>query len=255
MLKLDKPLVCLDVETTGLSPRIDRIVQFAMLKSSPEGTSVEWSCLINPGIPIPSEATDCHGITDEDVATELPFRDVASTIFSFIDDCHVCGYNVDFDLRHLKASFKRVGIPAPEWRCVIDAFRIFQRLEKRDLVSAVRFYLNEEFKDAHDARTDTAQTLRVLNAQVERYDLPRDIRVLEEYINQPQGASLDPTGKIVWRNGEACINFGDKYTGVPLRDVSAGFLQWMLNPERDFSPIVKRIVKDAIVGKFPRKET
>ena len=76
-LNLKKPLVILDLETTGVSIASDRIVEFSALKVTPGGAE-EWLTLrINPGIPISPEATRIHGITDADVANEPHFKDVA----------------------------------------------------------------------------------------------------------------------------------------------------------------------------------
>ena len=73
-LKLDRPLAFIDVETTGLSPYKDRIVELSILKIHPDGTKEYHSRRINPGISIPPDATAIHGITDADVAGEPKFQ-------------------------------------------------------------------------------------------------------------------------------------------------------------------------------------
>ena len=69
-LRLDRPLAFIDVETTGLKPYSDRIVELSILKIHPNGSREYKSHRINPEIPIPAETTAIHGITDGDVAGE-----------------------------------------------------------------------------------------------------------------------------------------------------------------------------------------
>ena len=58
----------IDVETTGFSPWTDRIVEIACVAVDGCRVVARWSTLVNPGIPIPAEATAVHGITDDMVA-------------------------------------------------------------------------------------------------------------------------------------------------------------------------------------------
>ena len=86
-LKLDRPLVFIDLETTGVNTTNDRIVEMTVLKIYPDGTREEKSELVNPGIPIPPGATKVHGITDEDVADKPGFSQYAKSIYEFFDGC------------------------------------------------------------------------------------------------------------------------------------------------------------------------
>ncbi len=69
-LKLTRPLVFFDLETTGTNITHDRIVEISIVKLMPDGTVVERSRRLNPEMPIPAEATAVHHITDDDVAGE-----------------------------------------------------------------------------------------------------------------------------------------------------------------------------------------
>lgn len=68
-LELQRPLVFFDLETTGVDIATARIVQIALHRMEPDGSSMEYEQLVNPGIPIPPGATQVHGIRDADVAT------------------------------------------------------------------------------------------------------------------------------------------------------------------------------------------
>ena len=67
-LNLKNPLVFFDLETTGINISTDRIVEISYLKVYPDGREEAKTMRINPGMPIPPEATAVHKITDADVA-------------------------------------------------------------------------------------------------------------------------------------------------------------------------------------------
>ena len=67
-LKLNNPIAFFDLETTGINIVSDRIVEISILRVTPKGEEDVLTQRINPGIPIPEETTQIHGITDKDVA-------------------------------------------------------------------------------------------------------------------------------------------------------------------------------------------
>ena len=77
-LKLEKPIVFFDLETTGLQIAKDRIVEISILKVFPNGNKESKTWLVNPTIPIPEETTDIHGISDEKVSNEPTFAQLAT---------------------------------------------------------------------------------------------------------------------------------------------------------------------------------
>ena len=79
-LRLVRPLVIIDIETTGLNPATDRILELAVIKFTPTGERLSAVQRINPCIPIPATATALHGIRDVDVANEPSFADVACAL-------------------------------------------------------------------------------------------------------------------------------------------------------------------------------
>ena len=66
-LQLERPIVVFDLETTGVQITRDRIVEISILKVHPDGEEETKTRRINPGMPIPPEATQVHGISDADV--------------------------------------------------------------------------------------------------------------------------------------------------------------------------------------------
>jgi len=109
----DKPLperfVVLDTETTGLDPALERIVEIAVLTFQ-DGNLVEaYETLIHPGKLMPPMASAVNGITDDMLIGAPSFHEVAGMIRERIDGALIVGYNIDFDLRFLSASFARHG--------------------------------------------------------------------------------------------------------------------------------------------------
>ncbi len=256
-LTLTRPLVCVDLEATGIWAGHDRIVQIAAASIFPDGNVSTWSSLVNPEQPIPPAATAIHGITDENVATAPTFAQVAPTVETLLSDCDLTGYNVErFDRRMLAAEFGRVGVKDPTAGArVIDAYTIFVRQEPRSLDAALQFYGVQEgqsARQAHDARSDVEATVAVLVAQLSAYpDVPRTVNELHDWLYPSDPNRIDADGKLVWRDDIATVAFGAQ-AGTSLADLAANdrsFLEWVLR--KDFSDEVKAIVRDALDGRFP----
>ena len=79
-LHLERPRAVFDIESTGVVPQRDRIVEIAVMKILPDGTSRTTVRRLNPGMPIPPGATAIHGITDADVADCPRFEDIADKL-------------------------------------------------------------------------------------------------------------------------------------------------------------------------------
>ncbi|MDH3628154.1 MAG: 3'-5' exonuclease [Acidobacteriota bacterium] len=253
-LKLDRPLIYFDLETTGTNVMRDRIVEIAAKKVMPDGSDEIRSRRVNPECPIPAGASAVHGIYDADVADEPTFRQLAQGLFEFFLGCDLGGFNiVRFDVPILEREFRDCGFDlAVSERRQIDAMRIFHRQEPRDLTAAVRFYLDDDHAGAHAAEADVVATHRVVEAQLEKYaDLPGDVASLDTWIRGGRADAVDRSGKFVWKEGEAAFGFG-KHQGKSLRDVAAsasGYLDWIL--QSDFPEDAKEIVRGARTGKFP----
>ena len=255
MLKLDRPLVVFDIESTGTTPRKDRIIELAAVKLMPDGTEISKCWLMNPGVKIPPETTKIHGITDEIVKDCPTFADKADEIFAFFEGCDLSGFNADrFDIPCLEEEFARVGKNfAPSSRRHVDVQRIYHRMEPRDLSAAVRFYLGRDHTGAHGAEADARATLEVLKAQMEKYPgLPQTVGEMDEYLVPHDPLNADRYGMLRWKDGELTINFGKK-KGESLRKLmlnEPNYLRWIV--KGDFDTEVKAIVRDLMEnGRLP----
>lgn len=254
-LKLIRPLVVFDIESTGVSPRKDRIIELAAIKLMPEGEEISKCWLMNPGVPIPPETTAIHGISDEIVKDCPTFADKAEEIFEFFRGCDLSGFNADrFDIPCLEEEFARVGMAfAPSARKHVDVQRIYHKKEPRDLSAAVRFYLGRNHDGAHGAEADTRATLEVLKAQMAKYsDLPSTVDEMDEYLVPHDPMNADRAGTLRWKDGELTINFGKK-KGESLKKLllnEPNYLKWIL--KGDFDTEVRMIIKDLLDnGRLP----
>ena len=244
-IKLTRPLVFFDLETTGLNISRDHIIEISLIKVFPDEHRESYSTRINPGIPIPPESSAVHGITDADVADKPLFKDVARTIANFIQGCDLAGYNSNkFDVPMLAEEFLNIGMDDVDLRrsCFVDVQNIFHKKEQRTLIAAYKFYCNKDLINAHGAFADTSATVDVFMAQLERYDdLPKDIRGLAEFT--ALNRNVDFAGRFVYdANGCEVFNFG-KHKGKRVEDVlryEPSYYDWMING--DFSRDTKRVL-------------
>lgn len=255
---LDRPLAVFDIEATGTSPHADRIVELAVVRIQPDNTRSRHTWRVNPGMPIPPGATAIHGISDADVVNCPLFGAIAGDVLKVFDGCDLGGYNVlRFDIPMLEEEFLRARLKLDlDGRRVIDAQRIFHRKEPRDLTAALAFYCGEMHLDAHGAVADTEATVRVFEAEFQRYpDLPRTVEELDAYCNPRDPNWVDRTGKLKWESGEVVLNFG-RQKGARLKALienDPGFIKWMLRC--DFPRDLKEIVAKAQQGTWPLPPT
>jgi len=223
----------LDIESTGVDPVKDSIVQIAYAIDD----AAPVSTLINPGTPIPAEATEVHGITDEMVKDAPTFRQISKSLYERLIAAEILsGFNVkSFDLPLLSEEFARVGITWPVERPkIIDVYRLYTHWYPRKLANAVATYCGREQTDAHDAGGDVIDSRDVLAVMRQRPDFEA---VLAETHDKGQ---IDLAGKIVRdADGDAVYTFG-QHKGRKLRE-EPGFAKWML--QRDFPADTKRAVE------------
>jgi len=250
-LKLDRPLIFLDLETTGLNTFVDRIVDITLLKIHPDGREESKTRLINPEMPIPKESTNIHGITDEKVIGEPTFKQIAKSFKEFLDGCDIGGFNIKgFDIPMLETEFRRAGIEfSRSGRHIIDTQVIFHKLNPRNLEAAYSKYCDKTLENSHTSDADARASAEILYAQLESHDeLPQDMEGLHQFCCRPEEVNwVDQDGKLIRINGEIAINFGKKYKGVLLKEVSKSdpsFLEWILR--QDFSDEVKGIVSKVL---------
>jgi DNA polymerase-3 subunit epsilon len=243
-LNLRNPLIFFDLETTGINIVTDRIVEISYLKIFPGGEETSRTILVNPGIPIPKEASDIHGITDDLIKDAPKFNELAKTLTNEFEGCDFAGYNLNkFDIPLLAEEFLRSGIDFDlKKRKFVDVQVIFHKMEQRTLIAAYKFYCNKDLKEAHTAEADTWATYEILQAQLDQYkNLENDINWLSDFSAQTK--NVDFAGRIVYNDkGVEVFNFG-KYKGIPVEEVlkkDSGYFGWIING--DFPLYTKKVL-------------
>lgn len=252
MIRIERPLVFLDAEGTGVNTEEDRIVELTIARldlantyfyEGADGPNVDIrSRLINPTVPIPPEATAVHGITDEDVAGEPTFAQIATSLLEHLTGVDFGGFNiVGYDLPLLEAEFARCGLEF-DWQqqfCV-DGYAILCQQEPRDLASVYRRMFGEELEGAHRSEADVAAAMRVAFGQAELFELGTPEKL--DAGGRREDAA-DRQGKIlITEDLELVFGFGKHY-GKPLRS-QVGYLRWML--EQDFPSDTCAIVSEIV---------
>lgn len=95
-------LVALDIETTGLDPQKDAIIDIGAVRFNEHRIEAEWSTLVNPGRPIPPFITRLTGITDQMVLQAPPIKAVLADLANFVGNSTIVGHNINFDLSFLQ---------------------------------------------------------------------------------------------------------------------------------------------------------
>jgi len=230
-LQLQRPLVFIDLETTGINLATDRIVEIAIVKVFPDGTKVVKRKILNPQMPIPKASSDIHGITDELVANAPTFKQVANEMKQFIDDADFSGYNSNrFDIPLLMEEFLRAGLTIDmTHRKMVDVQHIFHMMEKRTLGAAYKFYCEKNLDDAHSAEADATATWEILQAQLQRYpNLGTSLDSILQFTGEEK--FVDFARRFIMDNDVEVFNFG-KHKGRPVADVLKSepqYYDWMM---------------------------
>lgn len=245
-LKLTKPIIFFDLETTGVNFQTDRIVELSYIKVHPNGKEEERTYRVNPEIHIPEETTAVHHITDADVANKPKFREIAKEVARTFTGCDIGGFNSNrFDLPLLVEEFIRAGVGFDVTKCrFVDVQTIFHKMEQRTLSAAYKFYCGKDLEGAHSANADTRATYEVLKAQLDKYPtLENSVEFLSKFSTQKRTADL--AGRIAFdEQGREVFNFG-KYKGKLVEEIfqkEPGYYSWMMNG--DFAQNTKHVISE-----------
>lgn len=224
---MDRPTIVIDFETTSVDTELTRIVQIGAIKYKTDGTTEEKNVLINPEIPIPVEASEVHGITDEMVKDAPKFKQIAKNLREWVKDCDFITYNGEsFDLPVLNAELVRAGLEPIDWEFnSVDVFKLYRHLYPNTLSDVYKRLTGKEVENAHDAMNDVLATKEILDVLKKGIE-PQSNKDIDLML-QGDKLRFDIAGKM-YKDVEGTVrwNFG-KVKDQPVTSDS-GYATWFL---------------------------
>jgi DNA polymerase-3 subunit epsilon len=256
-MKLEKPIVFFDLETTGLSKTNDRIVEMYMLKKNPDGTEEEFYSKFNPHpIEVSEEAEKVHGFSSIDLLGEPMFSEKVNEISQFLEGSDIGGYNIAaFDIPMLFEEMVRAGkIYDFRKHRIIDTYLIWSAFEPRTLTGACKRFLGESHEHAHEAKADVIATARIFEEQMKVYQ--SQYTDLNEIVEKtvPMKGKVDMSGKFSQdEDGRVLLTFG-KHKGKTVQQIfgeDPEYFRWMF--EKAELPTDTRMIARKIYAKLSEK--
>ena len=180
----------IDVETTGLDPNVDRIVEIAVVCTDSFGVVVdEWTTLINPERPVGARAV--HVISAADVRDAPRFAQVVGALTASLSGRAVVAHNAPFDLRFLGAEYARTGwaLPTVPFLCTLEASSLYLPDLARRRLQECCWAFDIALVDAHCALADARATASLLACYLR---IARGLRPPPHHLSMPtQAASVN----------------------------------------------------------------
>jgi ATP-dependent DNA helicase DinG len=239
---IEKHVLVLDLETTGLDPKSDKIIEIGAVLHTPKGKQAEFNQLVNPGIPIPSFITDLTGITGEMVRSPkaLPIQDALQRFQEFlleelkqagpgikIDSLPVVGHNVGFDLSFLQEEGAFMKNPP------LDTYEIAAVIlpgEGRYNLRALGQVLGVPKRANHRALDDSLVTLSILKIMHDKI-LQLPLSTLAEIVRLSDGTNWKGTLAFMWALEQRTRENGNK----PIAEYQNPILSQP--PPQEFDPL------------------
>ena len=224
-----------DVESTGLATSTARIVSLCMIRKD---TNEKFYTTVNPEIPIPSDSTEVHGLTDADVADSPSFRDILPTIEKWLDSANVLqafnGYR--FDVYILQAELTRAGSNHSVLKMpLLDDLRVWQEGEPRSLEDASKRWLGCGIEEAHNASADVDAMLAIDREMRKEFGFENMTDL--ELAAMLKGDNVTPDGKFLWEDGRVMMHWSKKHFGKPVIEVASSdpdFFNFILSKDGDW---------------------
>lgn len=175
MSLLNSPLVILDLETTGLDARSNRVTEIALLRIE-KGIVVEtWQSLVNPTIEIAKDNFEITGISNAMVANAPVFSEVLEPLKSYLEGAVVVAHNASFDRGFLRQEYNRAGCSFDkQMLCTVELSRLLFPSEKRHNLDSIIYRHNLQVESRHRAMGDVQlvwQWLQKMIQQIETISL------------------------------------------------------------------------------------
>lgn len=176
-------LIAIDLETTGLSPMVDQIIEIGAVRVNPDGTTEGYQQLINPQTEIPELTIAIHNITNEMVRYEPVISEVLGDFFEFAKDLPILAHNAKFDLGFLVFNAHKLGVQlkANPVLCSCQfARKALPELENHKLATlAHNFHI--ELGSHHRAYDDALTCLEVFANSIDKNTGKAKLHIAEQF--------------------------------------------------------------------------
>lgn len=209
----NKRFIYYDTETTGVRSDKDRVVELAAFDPERKRT---FEKLINPGCPIPSEATAIHKITNEMVASAPSFKEIALEFMEFCEgEVILIAHNNDnFDLHFMRNEFQRCGMEMPSWK-FLDTLKWARRYRPdlpRHTLQFLREIYNIPANNAHRALDDVVVLHQIFQFMVDDLSVNEIYDLMNNHSATQRSIQHMPFGK---------------HQGQPLSKIPKTYIQWL----------------------------
>lgn len=232
--------ISLDIETTGLSPERDDIIEIGAVKFNEQGVQAKYQTFIHYDEQVPELVTHITGITNEDLENAPGLQDIADDLYEFIGDLPILGHNINFDIDFLKAKGFVINNP------LLDSLPLTQIL-KPGLPTYSLDMLTEEFEikheDKHRAQDDaiaTAELFNLLIDEIEKID-KATLGQIKEIVSKSNWGLKD-----IFLNIESEVNL-ERSNGNGEEEES-GYLNW------DKDEILKLYEENEAIADYEKRE-
>lgn len=251
----NKKIVGFDLETTGISIRHSKVIQYAIIGSDSNENEIKIDSLVNPLIPIPKNSTMIHGIEDLDVINLPSFKSHVETVKTVLNDSIVVGHNIKkFDWPILENEFLRCGKKVPKPYAIIDTLEIARKLKlaRPHKLGILCERYGISLTNAHDALSDASATLLLLwklmeeNPKLFRNSI-KELQISNskslELPEQELGPGiddlpiLDSNGRLRRSGNDIVLAFG-RHKGKTIQEIKSvdeKYLHWIINSDKQMN--------------------
>lgn len=211
-------LVCLDVESTGLSKETDRVIEVGAVLFCKDTFLQEYETLVNPERDIPKESQAIHNISEEMVQGKPLMKDILPILHSFVGDRIVIGHGIQFDIDMLNMEAKKAGLELEFGTYgTIDTLRLARLYGESpsNSLSVLRQHFNIQSEGAHRALSDVIVNCQVFNKLTREF---RSIEQIQQTLSRPIFMKNMPLGK---------------HKGRPMKELPIDYLRWAVHQEFD----------------------
>jgi DNA polymerase-3 subunit epsilon len=211
-------LVCIDVESTGLDTKNDRVIELAGIVFTHDAFIDEFESLVDPEKEIPKESQAIHNISDDMVKGQPKIADVLSSFLSFVGNRTIIGHGIQFDIDIICQEAQRARIPCTlDKNPSIDTLRLARLYGESpsNSLDMLRRHFNIQAEGAHRAKGDVVVNIQVFRHLTHRFTTTEQV---ETALAKPIMMKNMPLGK---------------HKGRPMRDIPIEYLCWAARQDFD----------------------